>query len=133
MKLSTAKIIGDILLAIRINRISDKEIKGTLTKDYLEIRRAIKDTDFDRDELAKKFRKDWADEISKTDKSESFYKAKEDTENTINEMYNKEVEITLSPVPAETLFDADLWGDDVTLGQIANTVDLLAANGVVEE
>lgn len=33
MKLSTAKVIGDILFAMKINRIADKEAKAVIKKD----------------------------------------------------------------------------------------------------
>ena len=133
MKLSTAKVIGDILLAMKINRIPDKEAKSVITKDYLAIRRAVKDTDADCDELAKKFREDWADEMNKSVKSDAYRKAEDDANAALVKLYEKEVDIDLSPVPSELLFDADLWNDDVTLGQIANSVDLLVANGIASE
>ena len=132
MKLSTAKALANILLAMKINRIADKEAKAVITKDYLAIRRAVKDTDADCDELAKKFREDWADEMAKPVKSDAFRKAEAEA-NAPVELYEKEAEIALSPVPSELLFDADLWDEYVTLGQIANSVDMLVANGIANE
>lgn len=133
MKLSTAKALANILLAMKINRIADKEAKAVITKDYLAIRRAVKDADADRDELAKKFREDWADEMDKPAKSDAFRKAEAEANASIVELYEKEAEIDLSPVPSELLYDPELWGENDTLGQIANSVDFLAANGVVKE
>ena len=133
MKLSTAKVIGDILFAMKINRIPDKEAKAVLTKDYLAIRKAVKDADADRDELAKKFREDFADEINKTVKSDAFLKAEAEAKAAIIEIYDKEADIDLVAVKAGPLYDAELWGENDTLGQIANSVDFLVESGVAEE
>lgn len=133
MKLSTAKALASILLAMKINRIADKEAKAVITKDYLAIRRAVKDADSDRDELAKKFREDWDAEMDKPVKSDAFRKAEAEANASIVELYEKEAEIDLSPVPSELLYDPELWGENDTLGQIANSVDFLVANGVAEE
>lgn len=133
MKLSTAKVIGDILLAAKINRIADKDAKAVLTKDYLALRRAVKDADNDRDEIAKKFRDDWADEMGKAEKSAEYKKAEAEANASLFELYEKEADIELQPVKAELLYDPDLWGENDTLGQIANSVELLIANGVASE
>lgn len=133
MKLSTAKVIGDILLAMRINRLSDKEAKAVLMKDYLAIRKAVKDVNGDCEEIARKFREDWAEEFVKPDKSEAFKKAQGETNADIMKLYERDAEISLDAIPASLLFDAELWGEDNTIGQIANTVDFLAANGIAKE
>ena len=133
MKLSTAKALANILLAMKINRIADKEAKAVITKDYIAIRRAVKDADADCDELAKKFRKDWGEELDKPVKSDAFLKAETEANAVLAELYEKDAEIDLSPVSADILFDAELWGEDVTLRQIANSVDLLVANGIASE
>lgn len=134
MKLTTAKVIGDILLAMRINRIADKEAKAAITKDLLAIRKAVKEADADRDELARKFREDWADEFDKPDKSDAFRKAEAEAKESIFELYDKEADIVLrAPVKAELLYEPELWGENDTLGQIANSVDFLVENGIAEE
>lgn len=133
MKLSTAKVISEILLAMKINRLSNKDAKATLTKDFLALRKVVKEADDDREELSKKFREDWAEELLKEDKSEAYKKALDEANAAIMGLYEKEVDITLEPVPSELLFDTELWGDDNTLGQIANSVDLLIVNGVAKE
>lgn len=133
MKLSTAKVLGDILVAMRINRIPDKDAKAILTKDFLAIRRAVKDADADREELAKKFREDWADELIKPDKSDDYKKAEAEANAAILAIYEQEADIDLKSVPSELLYDPELWGENDTLGQIANSVDFLAANGIAEE
>ena len=133
MKLSTAKVIGDILLAIKINRIEDGVAKSQLMKNFLAVRKVVKEADYDRDELAKKFRDDWADELGQPNKSEAFRKAETEANAAIVELYEKEAEIDLSPVQSDLLYDPDLWGANDTLGQIANSVDFLVANGVAEE
>ena len=133
MKLSTAKALANILLAMKINRIADKEAKAVITKDYLAIRRAVKDTDADCEELAKKFREDWADEMNNPHKTSAFRKAEAEANAALVELYDKEADIDLRPVKAELLYDAELWGENDTLGQIANSVDFLVENGIAEE
>ena len=133
MKLSTAKVIGDILFAMKINRIADKDAKAVLTKDFLALRKAVKDADNDRDEIAKKFRDDWADEMGKAEKSAEYKKAEAEANASLFELYEKEADIELQPVKAELLYDPDLWGENDTLGQIANSVNLLIKSGVASE
>lgn len=133
MKLSVAKVIGEILLAMKINRLQDKDAKAILMKDYLAIRKAVKDVNGESEDLARKFREDWAEELAKPDKSEAFRKAQEEANAAIVELYEREEEIALAPVPAGILFDSELWGEDNTIGQIANTVDFLVANGIAKE
>ena len=131
MKLSTAKVISDILLAMRINRIEDSSAKSQLMKNFLSIRKVVKEADNDRGELAKKFCEDWADERDRPEKSEAYLKAEAEANAAIVDIYENEVELDLEPVPADLLYDPELWGKNDTLGQIANSVDFLAANGVV--
>lgn len=133
MKLSTAKVIGDILLAMKINRIPDKDAKSVLMKNHLVIRRVMKEVDADREELARKFREDWANEKEKTERSEEYKKAEEDVKAAIIALYEKDVLIELKPVPSSLLYHAELWGENDTIGQIANSVEFLVANGVATE
>lgn len=133
MKLSTAKVIGDILFAMKINRIADKDAKAVLTKDFLALRKAVKDADNDRDEIAKKFRDDWADEMEKAEKSAEYKKAEAEANASLFELYEKEADIELLPVKAEILYNPELWGENDTLGQISNSVNLLMKNGVASE
>ena len=133
MKLSTAKVIGDILLAIKINRIPDKDAKAALTKDFLAIRKAVKVVDDDREELASKFREDWADEFGKAEKSAEYKKAEAEANATLFELYDKEADVEFQPIPGGLLYDPELWGENDTLGQIANSVELLVKNGIAAE
>lgn len=133
MKLSNAKVISEILLAMKINRLQDKEVKAVLMKDYLAIRKAVKEVNGDCEEIARKFREDWAEELVKTDKSDVFKKAQEETNAAIVELYEREEEIDLTAVPSELLFDAELWGEDNTIGQIVNTIDFLVANSIAKD
>lgn len=132
MKLSTAKVIGDILLAMKINRIADKDAKAVLTKDFLAVRKAVKGADDDSEALATKFRDDWADEMGKTEKSAEYKKAEAEANMTLFAIYDKEADIELHSVKAELLYNPDLWGENDTFGQIANSVELLMKNGIAE-
>ena len=133
MKLSTAKVLGDILLAMKINRIADKDAKKLLTKSFLSLRKAVKEADEDREEIARKFREDWAEEIGKDTHSEEYLDAEKEANDAIRELYDKDVDVQLFPVDADVLFDPDLWGADDTFGQIANSVDFLVQNGIATQ
>lgn len=130
MKLSTAKIIGDILLAIKINRIEDKDAKAVLMNNHLVIRRAMRDVNADREEIARKFREDWADEIGKAERSEECKRAEDDAKAAIVALYEQDASIELKPVPASLLYNPELWGENDTIGQIENSVEFLIENGV---
>lgn len=133
MKLSTAKVISDILLAMKINRIEDRAAKAQLMKNFLSIRKVVKEADNDREELAKKFREDWADELERPNKSEAYLKAEAEANAAIVDIYEDDIALDITPVPSDLLYDPELWGENDTLGQIANSVDFLVANGVAEE
>lgn len=133
MKLSTAKVISDILLAMKINRIEDRVAKSRLMKNYLAVGKAVKEADADREALSKKFREDWADELGKPEKSAAYLKAEEEAKAAIMDIYENEVSVDFDSVPSEILYDPDLWGVDDTIGQIANSIEFLAKFGVVKE
>lgn len=130
MKLSIAKIIGNILLAMKINRIEDKDAKVALMHDYLAIRNATKEVDADSEELKRKFREDWAEEIGKTERSEECKMAEEDAKAAIVGLYEQDASIELKPVIASILYNPELWGENDTIGQIENSVEFLVENGV---
>lgn len=133
MKLANAKVLGDILLAMKINRIADKDAKKALTKSFLSLRKAVKEADEDREEIARKFREDWAEEIRKSEHSDEYVKAENEANESIRELYDKDVDIQLSPVDAEVLYEPSLWGEDDTLGQIENSVEFLILNGIATQ
>ena len=132
MNLATAKVVCDILVAMKINRIQDKDAKLALTKDFVAVRKAVKAVDDDRLEISDKFRSDWADELQNETKSVAYLEAENEANEAVRALYFADAEIELKKVKADTLFDPELWGADDTLGQIANSVDFLVRAGLAE-
>ena len=132
MNLATAKVVCDILVAMKINRIKDKDAKLVLTKDFVAVRKAVKAVDDDRREISDKFRSDWEDELQNETKSVAYLKAVKDANEAVRALYFAEAEIEVEKVKADLLLDPELWGEDDTLGQIANSVDFLVQAGLAE-
>lgn len=132
MNLATAKVVCDILVAMKINRIQDKDAKLALTKDFVAVRKAVKAVDDDRMEISDKFRSDWADELQNETKSVAYLEAENEANEAVRALYFADAEIEVEKVKADTLFDPELWGADDTLGQIANSVDFLVRAGLAE-
>lgn len=132
MNLATAKVARDILVAMKINKVRDKDAKLALTRDFVAIRRAVKSVEDDHKAIADKFRSDWADELQNETKSVAYLEAENEANEAVRALYFADAEIELEKVKADTLFDPELWGADDTLGQIANSVDFLVEAGVAE-
>lgn len=132
MNLATAKVVCDILVAMKINRIKDKDAKLALTKDFVAVRKAVKAVDDDRREISDKFRSDWEDELQNETKSVAYLEAENEANEAVRALYFAEAEIEVEKVKADLLLDPELWGEDDTLGQIANSVDFLVQAGLAE-
>lgn len=132
MNLATAKVVCDILVAMKINRIKDKEAKLALTKDFVAVRKAVKAVDDDRREISDKFRSDWEDELQNETKSVAYLEAENEANEAVRALYFADAEIEVEKVKADLLLDPELWGEDDTLGQIANSVDFLVQAGLAE-
>ncbi len=135
MKISTASTAASILPGIRLNRITDKDAKAALLKDYLALRRVAKEADADKDEIIRKFQEDWADELravqSFREKNRpvighlDYLEAEKDANKAISAIFSADVEIDLSPVEISAVAD---FSEDITLEQIA----FLQECGIVE-
>lgn len=132
MNLATAKVVCDILVAMKINRIKDKDAKLALTKDFVAVRKAVKAVDDDRREISDKFRSDWEDELQNETKSVAYLEAENEANEAVRALYFADAEIEVEKVKADLLLDPELWGEDDTLGQIANSVDFLVQAGLAE-
>lgn len=138
MKLSIINALGGILANLKINKINDKAAKEAVNRNYLAVRKAMRPFDKDRDELLEKFRSDWKDEIAsilakREGDHEAYYAAERDMNATLLKALEEDVEVSLTPVKAEQLYDPDLWGNDATLGEIETSVGYLIRHGVAEE
>ena len=137
MKLAKYKIINidSILVASRINRIADKEVKDALLKEYLEIHKIAEAAKADQNEISRKFNADWRDEATAVAKYRNagkpvvghldFLDAERDAEKAIQDLLKAEVDIDITVVPMDEIMAVS---EDITLGQIA----MLQEYGIIE-
>ena len=126
----------NILSGIKINKITDKDTKTILVKDYLQLKKAVQKAKETKQELESKFREDWQDEIfeiarlRKEEKSlaghEDYVEAEADTIKMINEAFLEDVEVEITPVELDT-FIAAVGEESLTL----ETIAFLQENGVI--
>ena len=137
MKLAKYKIINidSILVASRINRIADKEVKDALLKEYLEIHKIAEAAKADQNEISRKFNADWREEATAMAKYRTagkpvvghldFLDAERDAEKAIQDILKAEVDIDITPAPMDDIMAVS---EDITLGQIA----MLQEYGIIE-
>lgn len=137
MKLAIAEInaAAGMLSGIKLSRVADKEAKAILLKDYLALRKVVKEAEAEKDEIVRKFQEDWADELPKVqafrDKNEpvvghdDYLEAEKDANKAIIDLFSAQVEIDLSPAKSEAIMD---FSEDVTLEQLA----FLQECGIIE-
>lgn len=137
MKLAKYKIINidSILVASRINRIADKEVKDALLKEYLEIHKIAEAAKADQNEISRKFNADWREEATAVAKYRNagkpvvghldFLDAERDAEKAIQDLLKAEVDIDITAVPMDEIMAVS---EDITLGQIA----MLQEYGIIE-
>ena len=133
MKLSTINTIAGILSGMKLNKISDKKGKSALLKNYLALRKALKQAQEDQQEIVRKFQDDWKDELAEVEAfrkeskpvvgHEDYLEAEVDANKAIRDIFEQEVDLTLSPVKIDIFVDEEL-----TLEQLA----LLEENGLIE-
>ena len=137
MKLAIAEInaAAGMLAGIKLNRITDKDAKAVLLKDYLALRKVVKGAEADREEIVRKFQEDWADELPKVqsfrDKNEpvvghdAYLAAEKDANLEIIGIFSTKVDIDLSPAKSDAILD---FSEDLTLEQLA----FLTECGIIE-
>ena len=137
MKLAKYKIINidSILVASRINRIADKEVKDALLKEYLEIHKIAEAAKADQNEISRKFNADWREDAIAVAKYRNagkpvvghldFLDAERDAEKAIQDLLKAEVDIDITPAPMDDIMAVS---EDITLGQIA----MLQEYGIIE-
>lgn len=136
MTIATINAIAQLLSGVKINKIEDKDAKAALLKDYIALRRVVKDADDAKNELIRKFQEDWAEVLPAVqafrDKNEAvvgyddYLEAEKDANKAIQDIYAEDVDIDLSPVKMEAIMD---FSEDITLEQIA----FLQECGIIEE
>lgn len=139
MKLADINIIGGILSGIKINRISDSNAREVLMDDFLAIRRALRPYQKDSEEIIEKFRSDWKDEITdilakRGGSHDAYHAAERQLNDTLRKLLEEgEVEVPLAPVKSDILYAPGIWGSDVTVGDIDDSVKFLVGHGIAEE
>lgn len=136
MKLYIIDQIAGILAGVKINRIEDKAAKSNLMKDYLALRKILKSAQEDKDEIVRKFQEDWKDELAAVEAYRrenkpvvghlDYLEAERDANKAIQDLFGKEVELTLTPVSFDAFSGVS---EDLTLEQIA----FLHESGIIEE
>lgn len=138
MKTQTINTIAGILSGIKINKITDKEVKEALINDYLHLRRFVKDADEERKELVEKFQADWMEELAAVEAfrrenkpvegHDEYLEAERDANKAIAAIFDRDVEVSLKAVPLDE-FIAACGGEELTLEQIA----FLEDGGIIGE
>lgn len=136
MKVSAIDTAAEILSGIRLNRISDKDVKSALLKDYLALRKVAKDAELQKMALIDKFREDWKEELPaiKAFRDHNkpvvghldYLEAERDVNEAVRNIYAADAVVELKPVKVTDMMD---FSEDVTLEQVAFLVEA----GVLEE
>lgn len=135
LKLYIIDQIAGILAGVKINKMEDKEAKSALMQDYLALRKVLKSAQEDKDEIIRKFQEDWGEELAAVEKYRrekkpvvghlDYLEAERDANKAIQDLFGKEVELTLTPVPFDAFSGVS---EDLTLEQLA----FLQESGVIE-
>lgn len=128
MKVATVNEIVGILAGIKICKIADKQIKSTLINDYLHLRKFVKESEEDRQEIIRKFQDDWRDELTAVEAlrqegkpvsgHDAYLEAERDANKAIADLFSREVEVPLKPVSTDAFLSA-IPGEELTLEQLA--------------
>lgn len=137
MKIAVVNNIAGILSGIKINKITDKVVKTALINDYLHLRKFAKEADEERKELVDKFQADWGDELASVESlrrekkpvvgHDDYLDAEMDANKAIQDIFSREVEVSLKPVKMEAFLTA-CGGEELTFEQIA----VLQEYGLIE-
>lgn len=130
MKLSTINEAAGVLAGIKINRISDKKVKSALLKDFLALRKIVKQAGEDQQEIVRKFQDDWKDELAEVEAfrkekkpvegHDAYLEAERDANKAIQDVFSKEVEPDdIVSVKIGDFMGAFSGDEEITFEQIA--------------
>ena len=138
MRVSVIDAIAGMLGGIKLNRISDKEVKTALVNDYLYLRRIAKKAGEKADDYREKFRDDWKDEMNAVELyrkeghpvigHEAYLKAEQDAQEYLQGIFSEDVEVEIKSVPMDAFLDA-CGKEELSLEQIA----FLEEQGIIGE
>lgn len=128
--------VVNILSGIKLNKIPDKDTKEILVKDYLLLKKLVKEVEGEKQDIISKFQSDFQDEIQEVDAlrqknepvegHEEYLEAEKDAIKMINDAYAKDVEVSLTSVELDK-FLAAAGEEALTL----ETISFLQENGVI--
>lgn len=134
----TIKAVVGILSGLKLNRISDKEVKNALMVNYLAVRKVSKGIEEDKMEYIKKFQEDWKEEredIKKLQQEkkqvegfDEYFKAVDEANLVLQKMDEAEIEASIKPVNIDK-FIAAVSEEEINYEQVAILVD----GGILEE
>ena len=137
MTIATINMLVSILGGMKLNKITDKVVKATLVNDYLHLRKFVKETEADRQELVNKFQDDWKEELDAVEAfrregkpvegHEAYLDAEKDANEALSALFAKEVEAEVKAVSMDA-FLASCGAEELTMEQLA----FLQENGIVE-
>ena len=126
----------NILSGIKLNKIADKEVKITLVKEYLQLKKLVQKAKETKQELETKFRTEWGDEFLTVgalrnqnvslEGHEKFLEAEADTIQMINDAFLEDVEVDIVPIDLDTFIEAT--GEEAFTPE---TIAFLQENGVI--
>ena len=128
--------VVNILSGIKLNKIPDKDTKEILVKDYLLLKKLVKEVEGEKQDIISKFQSDFQDEIQEVDAlrqknepvegHEEYLEAEKDAIKMINDVYAKDVEVSLTSVELDK-FLAAAGEEALTL----ETIAFLQENGII--
>lgn len=128
MKLSVVNTVVGILSGMKLNRISDKEVKNALVFDYLNLRKEMKEINSYTQEIVNKFQEDWKDTIAIIRKLrqdnepiegyEEYLSSEQDANETIAEYLNGETDVEIKTVSVDAFVNS-LGDEELSFEQIA--------------
>ena len=132
MKCFEIKTIASILSGLKMNRISDNEVKNALLANYLAVRKVSKGIEEDKIEYVKKFQEDWKeerdairklqDEKKPVEGFEDYFKAADEANLVLQKMDEAEIEVAIKSVSLDK-FVASVTEEEINYEQIAILVD----------
>lgn len=136
IKKGTVRTLSSILGGIKLNKLTDKEVKLGLIKDHLALRKLANEILDDQNAIIMKFQEDWGDEFREVSAlrkdgsditgHEDYFKAEEEANTLLAELQAAEVDVDIITVDMEQFISA-LTDDDITLEHVA----FLADNGII--
>lgn len=128
MKFSVVNSVVNILSGMKLNKISDKEVKNALVLDYLNLRKELKEINSYTQEIITKFQEDWKDTIPAVRKLrlenepivgyDEYLASERDANETIAEYLNRETGVDIKTVSVDAFVES-LGDEDVSFEQIA--------------